>query len=40
MVNLSEIFLGGIMLGVKSGVWVRQEFILWISGRDVVIGEM
>ena len=44
MVNLSEIFLGGMMLEVKSKCgfkdmgWTRISSI--DMGRDVVIGEM
>ena len=44
MVNLSEIFLGEMMLEVQSGVSVsrfgldKNFFYIW--GRDVVIGKM
>ena len=41
MVDLSEIFLGGMMLEVQSGVWVSRYGLdenLW--QRDVVIGKM
>ena len=41
MVNLSEIFLGGMVLEVQSGVWVSRYGLdknLW--ERDVVIVKM
>ena len=41
MVNLSEIFLGGMVLEVQSGVWVSRygwDKNLW--ERDVVIVKM
>ena len=45
MVNFSEIFLGGMMLEVKSGVWVYiygldKNFFYRFGGGMLVIGEM
>ena len=41
MVNLSEIFLGGMMLEVQSSEWVsRYELNENLWKRDVVIGKM
>ena len=46
MVNLSEIFLGGMMLevnlvfGFKDMGWTRIYSISKIRGRDVIIGAL
>ena len=36
MVNMSEIFLGGMMLKVQSGVWV---YLGWTRISSIDIGE-